>query len=59
MQENFVSARHVRIDSGAQTVSRSVGRLESDASRSINAEETLEIYLHKNAEPAGWLHWQL
>jgi hypothetical protein len=49
MQENFVFARHIRIGSG-------MVRLESDASHSTNAEETLEIYLDRNAEPAGWLH---
>ena len=59
MQENFVSVRHVRIGSRAHTASRSAGRLESDASRSIDTEKTLEIYLHKKAEPAGWLYWQL
>jgi len=58
MQENFFFARHVRVGSGAHIVSRSVGRLESNVSRSINPEKTLEIYLHKNAEPAGRLHWQ-
>jgi hypothetical protein len=56
MQENFVFARHFRIGYGAHVVSPSVGRLESDASLSINVEETPEIYLHKNAQPAGWLH---
>jgi hypothetical protein len=30
--------------------------MESEASLSIDAEETLEIYLHQKAEPAGWLH---
>jgi len=45
MRENFFFARHVLIGSVAHIVSRSVGRLENDAGRSINAEETLEIYL--------------
>jgi len=55
MQEIFVFARHVHIGSGVHIASRSVGRLESDVSRSINAGKTLQIYLHKNAELAGWL----